>query len=126
MAIDKRFAIARSGYSKSIPTEKQQAVEWTKLQFVKGLQANIKKANDAGKGDLAYKWATLLAKVQKFDEQQNVQRPNNIMFVTQYENQRQWEQATKEHAKRIEEIDVKPDLATNTEEQSGADDSDES
>lgn len=115
MADDKRFASGRFGVNKDVPTDKQQQDEWTRRQFVLGAQGRMLHYLERGKDELAFKWATLLAKVQRFEEQQQIQHNNNLMFVTKFENQQAWEEAAKRHAKRIEELDVSADLATDTE-----------
>ena len=117
MAYDKRFGI-------DIPSDKQQLKEWSKHQFVMSVQSKIQHYEKAGKGELAFKWATLLARIQKFEEQQPEQRTTNVMFVTKFENEEQWQQHAKQLSKRITEPKLKSDLATDTGEQSGISDSD--
>ena len=119
MAYDKRFGV-------DIPSEKQQQKEWTKRQFVLGLQEKIRHYYDEGKDLLAYKHAELLAKVQKFAEQMPEQRTTNVMFVTRFENEEEWNKHAKQHAKRITAIDAEADVATDTEKRSGVSDSESS
>lgn len=119
MAYDKRFGI-------DIPSDKQQLKEWSKHQFVMSAQGRITYYIANGKDELAFKWATLLAKVQKFDEQMPEQRTTNVMFVTKFENEEQWAKHARQHSKRITSQQAKADLATDTGKQSGTGDSDAS
>lgn len=116
MAYDKRFGI-------DIPSDRQQAKEWSKHQFVLGLQEKIKHYYEKGKDLLAFRHAELLAKVQKFAEQMPEQRTTNVMFVTRFENEEEWAKHAKRHSKRIGSIDAEASMATDTGKQSGAGDS---
>lgn len=117
MAYDKRFGI-------DIPSDKQKLDEWSKRQFVLGLQAKIKEYYAMGKDMLAFKHAELLAKVQKFAEQTVERNTNNVMFVTRFENEEAWAKQAKLVSKNVKSIDAKADLATDSEQQSGSSGSD--
>ena len=117
MAYDKRFGV-------DIPSDKQRMKAWGKHQFVLSSQRLIKFYLSEGKDELAFKWATLLAKIQKFDSQPETQRTTNVMFVTKFENEETWAKYAKQHSKRITEQQTNVDLATDTGKQSGVGDSD--
>ena len=120
MAYDKRFGV-------DIPTEKQMLDLWSKNDIAGGLQKHIKLFYSKGTipyYNLGFKHLQELIKLLKYDQQAPVSQASPVTFVTKIENQKVWEQMLSEHAERIKELDVDADLATDTKQQSGTDDSD--
>ena len=122
VAYDRKFGT-------DIPSEKQQLKEWSAHKIKLGLQEKIKQLYEQGTLpaiNLAHKHLETLIKMQKFFDQAPQLTTNNVMFVTKFENEEEWNRHAKQHAKRITALDANADLATDPEQQSGTSDSESS
>ena len=127
MAYDRRFGI-------NIPTDKQMWKQWTLEQHIKCLEAKVREyyaKETIPYAHLAFKHVQELHKLKRFYEQQIVQHNAPVAYVTQFRNKQAWEQAARQHANVIKQLDVTSDMATDSgkarkAQQSGTDDSDAS